>query len=258
MTRQFLSEIVDVKKREIEILYENGLESLKDIAELLPQKRSFQRMLSYPGLSLIAELKKASPSKGLINPYFDPVELAMRYERMGARCLSVLTETEYFKGNPSYIERVLPHVGLPILRKDFILDPIQVYESKCLKADCMLLIKALLSDDLCQELLSLAASLELDVIVEVHDRDELDAVLSMDHVTIIGINNRNLKTFEVDIKTALELAPVIQNTNESIKIVAESGYSRRDQLEELVLNGFHAVLIGEGLVTHPDLLDYFS
>ena len=259
MTHNFLTDIIQKKKHDIDRFYQEGKDKVfKDKALLMPKSRSFFQSISRPGLSLIAELKKASPSKGLINPYFDPVSLALQFDKGAASCLSVLTEEHYFLGQPNYIERVSRSVSLPLLRKDFIIDPIQVYESKCLKADCMLLIKALLSDELCQELLTLAHDLELDVILEVHNEDELLSCLEMEHVHIIGVNNRNLSTFEVDIATTPRLASYIQSSSKTIRIVAESGYTSVDHLSDLHFLGIDAVLIGEGLVTHPAILDYFN
>lgn len=259
MTHNFLKEIVQKKQHDVDRFYREGKDTIfKDRASLMAKKRSFFQAISRPGLSLIAELKKASPSKGLINPYFDPTSLAMQFENQGASCLSVLTEEHYFLGNPTYIDRVSHCVSLPLLRKDFIIDPIQVYETKCLKADCMLLIKALLSDELCQTLLTIAHELDLDVLLEVHNEEELLSCLTMDHVHIIGINNRNLTTFDVDIATTPRLLSYIQSSSKEIRVVAESGYSTQDQLDELKFVGVDAVLIGEGLVTHPVILDYFN
>jgi indole-3-glycerol phosphate synthase len=255
----FLNKIVQQKKEEVESLYSTvGYESLKEQALLLPKRRSFFKAISTPTLSLIAELKKASPSKGLINANFDPIPLGINYENNNATCISILTERHYFLGDIAYIKRVSKVVGIPILRKDFIIDPIQILESKCVNADCILLIKSLLSDEKCQSFLNLASENELDVIVEVHDEKELLSCLEMENIHIIGINNRNLKTFEVDLSTCDRLVSLIDESSKSVKVVAESGYSSIDELHHLNKLGVDAVLIGEGLVTNKQLLSYFN
>jgi len=242
----FLDRIVTRKRDEIHLLYqEKGISFFQDLLAKPQAEPRFRTALSRPGLSLIAEIKKASPSKGIIRPDFHPVNLAKEFEKIGAKALSILTETHYFQGSPSYIADVKAISSLPILRKDFILDPIQVYETKSLGADAILLIKALLSDDKCQALLDLANELKLDALVEVHTKEELEEVLKLSGKKIIGINNRNLKTFEVDIETASRLKKMCGPAE---IVVAESGYSSRKQLEKLEGEGFSAVLIGEGLV----------
>lgn len=236
-----LDKIITDKKKSIDALYENNF--------------SFLKNLQKPGLSLIAEIKKASPSKGIIRSDFDPEELAKQFTHSGASALSILTEEDHFLGNPTYIKQARAVTKLPILRKDFIIDSIQVYESKFLGANAILLIKAILTQDQCQTLLNLAKDLQLDTLVEVHTEAELNDVLSLKNVQAIGINNRNLHTFEIDLNLALTLAKQIPD---GILSVAESGYSTPEQLHQLEKAGINAVLIGEGLATHPNLLTFWS
>jgi indole-3-glycerol phosphate synthase len=255
-----LTRIVNDKKKNIQTLYETiGIEPLKKEALSLeiPQ-HTFLKALQNPGRSLIAEIKKASPSKGIIRKEFDPKELAKTFTTMGANAISVLTEEHHFLGNPSYIKDVKSVTNLPIIRKDFIVDEIQIYESKHLGANALLLIKALLTNQECQHLLTLTQSLGMDAIIEVHTAEELLDVLTLSNTTIIGINNRNLETFQVDIGLSLTLAKHIKQKNPAITIVAESGYQTTEALDELKRHHIDAVLIGEGLAISPHLTSYWS
>jgi indole-3-glycerol phosphate synthase len=259
LMNSFLDNIVAHKRQDIAELYddEDLVEALEAApAYTTPFKGRFHKALSQMGLSLIAEVKKASPSKGIIRPDFDPIVLAQTFEKEGAKALSVLTEVGSFLGDPRYIAAIKKTVQLPILRKDFILDPIQVIETKQIQADAMLLIKALLSVQECEKLLHLAHSLEMDVVIEVHNEKELESVLAW-HPPIIGINNRNLSTFATDLSTVDRLSDIIRKYSPSSLIVAESGYSSGKELEGLRRNGIDAVLIGEGLARHPDILKFF-
>lgn len=229
------------------------LEELKSAIEQAAPPREFGRILyeaaARNGVALIAEIKKASPSGGLIRPEFDPAALALAYREGGATCLSVLTNAPYFQGSAEHLQAVKKAVDLPILRKDFILDPWQVYESRAMGADCILLIMAALSDDEARELEALARSLGMDVLAEVHDRTELKRALGL-QTRLIGINNRNLRTLKTDLETTLSLAPLVPLERFPI---AESGIRTHADIVRLRAAGVHAFLVGEHLLRQPDI-----
>ncbi len=199
--------------------------------------------------ALIAEIKRASPSKGIIRADFDPVYIANSYEKAGASCISVLTDIPYFKGSDEDLEAVKKSAHLPVIRKDFMISPYQIVESRGLGADCILLIMAALDDETAAVLYKQAISLGMDVLVEIHDEDELNRALKLDPM-MIGVNSRDLTTLEVNLQTAFDL---VQKIPASILRVAESGISTHAQLQSLFEAGYDAFLVGESLMREQDI-----
>jgi len=248
----FLEEIVAHKKAGLERRrLALPLELLREMAEEMAPPLVLKTALRGDGIKLIAEVKKASPSRGVIRADFDPVAIAGAYAAAGAAAISVLTEEKYFLGNPDYLKAIRKAVGrrLPLLRKDFILDPYQVYESRAYGADAVLLIVAILKPQTLAELLDLSHQLGMDCLVEVHNEAELVTAVASG-AAIIGINNRDLKTFEVNTRTTGQLRPLIPHGR---IVVSESGIKDRQALREMGKIGIDAVLIGEALMTAPDI-----
>ena len=225
------------------------LAGISEAPPVRPFAAALERHLAEGRYGLIAEIKKASPSAGLIRKDFDPRKLATAYAAGGASCLSVLTDMPYFQGNDADLTAAREAVRLPVLRKDFILDPYQVLESRSIGADCILLIMAALSDATVAELAAAAAEVGLDVLAEIHDGAELDRALRLP-VRLIGINNRNLKTLETDLRTAETLAPEVPSDR---IVVAESGIRRSADLDRLAAAGARCFLVGETLMREPDV-----
>ncbi len=245
-----LDTIVAAKREEVVRL--KGAEPLAELREKLkdiPQPRDFKKAITALPCSIIAEIKGRSPSKGVLKEGLDPAATARLYEQGGAAAISVLTDEEFFAGSRRYLSDVRQRVSLPLLRKDFIIDPYQIYETLLIGGDALLLIAAILETSRLQEYIALAQSLGLHPLVEVHSAEELEKALAAG-ARIIGINNRNLKTFEVDLKTTLELAPAIPKDR---ILVSESGIHARTDIDVLMRIGVHAFLIGEALMTAPDI-----
>jgi indole-3-glycerol phosphate synthase len=231
------------------------LSELKDIIDSIEAPRDFSEALisnsANDEIALIAEVKKASPSRSVIRSNFNPAEIARIYESNNACCISVLTDIPYFQGDDRYIKEVKNASTLPILRKDFIIDPYQVYESRAIGADCILLIMAALEDNLARELLELARELNMSVLTEIHDKDELTRALDIGS-DIIGINNRNLKTMDVDLETSYDL---VKSIPDNIIKISESGIRTNDEVYSLKVAGFNAILVGSSLMEQDNLDD---
>jgi indole-3-glycerol phosphate synthase len=215
-----------------------------------PPVRGFKRAIQNKTLAVIAEIKKASPSKGVLRADFDPALHAKQYETAGAACLSILTDVPYFQGADDYLMQGRAACSLPVLRKDFMVDVWQVSESRALGADCILIIMAAVDDTLAQNLYDAARALDMDVLIEVHDEAEMTRALALNAPdAMLGINNRNLKTMHVDLKTSLDLIRMIPADRVAI---SESGIHSRADLIMLQNAGFQGFLIGEAFMVHPD------
>jgi len=237
-----LDTIVARKYEEVAALKERGLPILDQ--PVAPPRGFLQALVDAPGVAIIAEAKKASPSKGVIQPDFDPVRIALNYREGGAHCLSVLTDVDFFQGSLAYIPLVREAVELPVLRKDFIIDPLQITEARIVGADAVLLIAAILEVEQLRDFRLLAESLGMDVLVEVHDERELEDALAAES-RLIGINNRNLNDFSVSLETTFRLR---QKIPPGVPVVSESGITSVADMQRLKAAGVKAALIGESLM----------
>ena len=244
-----LQSIIAARRRRIEeVRAGTSLESLRQAAEAQSERRDFAGALSGQTLSVIAELKQASPSRGLLRPEYRPLEIAESYQQAGASALSVLTEEQFFLGSIKDLTEVREAVRLPVLRKDFIVNEYQVYESVAAGADALLLIVAALEDKELARFIELSERLRIAALVEVHTAEELDRAIAAG-ARIIGVNNRNLKTMEVNLETSLRLREKIPS---SCLAISESGIKSGADLEKMARAGFNAVLIGEHLMLAGD------
>ncbi len=240
-----LQQIIEVKRAEVAKLLPRAAH-LREAALLRNDFRGFAAALDRgpSELGVIAEVKKASPSAGVIAPDFDPVAIARAYEAAGAHCLSILTDEQFFQGSLAYLTRIREAVGLPCLRKDFIIHEAQIFEASVAGADCILLIVAALEQPDLEHLYKTATDFQLDVLVEVHTREELDRALDLG-ARLIGINNRNLHTFTVDLATTEELS---EEVPDGILLVSESGLKTRADTQRAFDAGCNAILVGESLM----------
>lgn len=248
-----LNKIVSVKHEELTAARRRrSLASWREEAEARRDVRGFTHALrtriAAGHSGVIAEIKKASPSKGVIREHFVPADIADSYARHGAACLSVLTDERFFQGHATYLQQARAACGLPVLRKDFMVDDYQVFEARALGADCILLIAACLDDAQMADLEACAQALGMDVLVEVHDGEELDRALKL-RTPLLGINNRNLRTFEVSLQTTLDLLPRLDPQR---LLVTESGILGESDVQLMRSNGVHAFLVGEAFMRAPD------
>jgi len=259
-----LDKIIADKQAEIRSRQtETSLDKFKQQISSMPKCRNFYKAVTKPnsrGINVIAEVKKASPSAGLIRKDFDPVTIAQTYEKCGADAISVLTDEKYFQGRLEYISQIRQEVDLPIMRKDFIIDLWQVYESRAAGADAILLIAEALKPSELMDLMIAAAELTLTVLLEVHQADSLLEVRSVigfpkKGYSVLGINNRDLTTMQVDLNTTSRLVGLLENNDE---LVAESGIKTRADVEKLMSAGVKAVLIGQTLCENPDIEEKFA
>ncbi len=241
------------KRKQQHVTYKKSLRTTDDLQYIiqdLPLPSGFLNKLKRShNAALIAEVKKASPSKGVIREDFDPVAIAKIYQESGASCLSVLTDQPYFQGHDDFLKAIKAEVDIPVLRKDFMIDPYQIYESRALGADCVLLIMAALSDAMAMTLYQTALSLDMDVLVEVHNLAELERSLRLDPM-MIGVNNRNLKTLKVNVDTSYDL---LMNIPSSTYKISESGIADHNTLSRLHKVGYKAFLVGESLMRQDDI-----
>ena len=246
-----LEKIIETKKEELENYTQEYVKSLEEKAQKRKSVRDFKGALKSEGINIIAEVKKASPSKGVIREDFNPIEIAKIYEKNGAKAISVLTDKQYFQGDIKYLEDISKNVNIPVLRKDFIIDKRQILEAYAFGADSFLLIAKVLSEEELKELINYGREFNLEPLVEIHSKEE--GIKSINAGTkIIGINNRDLETFEVDINLSKNLAPELKELGAEV-VVAESGISSKKEILELKKYQVDAFLIGESLMREKDI-----
>lgn len=245
-----LGEIVDRKVEELAIRRKKySFYDLEQRTHTATPISGFAQALNAKNPGVIAEIKKASPSKGIIRENFDPAEIAQQYENAGAACLSVLTDIDFFQGADENILIARQNCNLPALRKDFLIDPYNVVESRALHADCILLIVACLSDQQLEEMSKTAFEHDLDVLVEVHNEKELERALRLDSRCLLGANNRDLKTFKVNLDHSIQLKKMLPADR---LLITESGISTPEDVAKMQKNDIHHFLVGEGFMKHPD------
>lgn len=248
-----LTKIIQRKHEEIaEHKASLPLDEIKSIAEACDSTRGFARQIhekvDNQKAAVIAEIKKASPSKGVIREQFEPADIARSYERSGACCLSVLTDRDFFQGHENYLKEARSACSLPVLRKDFIVDPYQIYEARMIGADCILLIVSALTNDQLNNLNALAQSLGMDVLVEVHGADELKRALRLPGA-LLGINNRNLHTFEVSLENTFSL---LSSIPEDRPVITESGIHTNEDVDDMIARNIRSFLVGEAFMRQDD------
>lgn len=250
-----LDRIFARKREEVEAAQARvSLAELRRMVQDAPEKVGFRDALknSPKELSLIAEVKKASPSRGMIRPNFDPVAIAEEYKRAGASCLSVLTDRDYFQGDPEYLTAAKKATNLPCLRKDFVYDAYQIYEARALGADCILLIVAGLEKTQIKDLMAVSKELGMDTLVEVHDRPEAEIAAELG-CNLVGVNNRNLRDFKTDLAVSEELLPFLKKSLPEAVLVSESALENLNDLARVKLAGARAVLIGTAFCASPEI-----
>ncbi|HKK07081.1 MAG TPA: indole-3-glycerol phosphate synthase TrpC [Gammaproteobacteria bacterium] len=252
-TPDILKKILDRKAEEVAerraaLPLEELRARLADAPAVRPFVQAIRARIDAGGAAVIAEIKKASPSKGVMRPDFRPAEIAASYAGGGATCLSVLTDVDFFQGADAYLQQARAACGLPVLRKDFTIDPYQVVEARTIGADCILLIVAALDDETLQSLAAAADELGMDVLVEVHDEHELERALRL-NTPLVGINNRDLRSFETRLETTLGL---LESIPADRTVVTESGIHTPQDVARMRRHGVHAFLVGEAFMTAPD------
>jgi indole-3-glycerol phosphate synthase len=252
-TSNILNKILDTKREEIRLT--SGYRSLSELeveVQSAPSVRDFEEAIrskiAAGQSAVIAEVKKASPSKGVIREHFDPIEIAQSYERHGAACLSVLTDRDYFMGAAEYLVAARSATRIPVLRKDFIIDPYQIYEARCMGADCILLIVAALEQSQMENLERVAMQLGMSVLVEAHSREEFERATRL-QTTLIGVNNRDLRSFETSLQTTLSL---LSDLPSGRILITESGIHRREDVALMRDRGINAFLVGEAFMRQQD------